>query len=1089
MELVHTLLTAAMADDGIEDDQVKEEYGKTADDTLASLRAKLVQARHNEGKEGHKEPESNAHTSADGEAGDGADIQHIVDDGQLSSALAESTQKVCHLCFQGIKICSLLTRTSQISSLKAELAALKDQTLQHTEAAECVSKDVEGVSERMSREQALKINELVAIHDQELAALRAKLSDAESRQREQFESSLKDVEEAKRVAEAEGSEKVAEALEAQAQEHAQNMKLLEGKLADAKRRGVDTASRFERMESEVSSLMHLLDEERQKSDRLAQDLRMQQEIAVKELDEALNIKDKEISNLESEMQDLQATNSRELEELESAASAKESHLEAEIDMLRTKARDLESVTDSVSASHDDEVQSKDREIMHQSEVIEDLQNKIQQLHEVKEREIEEVKSGLISEHEHIISRLRREQDNALLTLRAENKDKGEEVALLHQQEKESLGEEHKLALNEAERRLADITALKSDLEKSVEATTVAKATAAKDYQQKLEKTEKTLKDTQLAQKKANEALDKVRADIGDLESERDQAEAEKLSVQETLKAASCEVTSLKKTLETLENASSDTDKRYSTTIQKMKDEADAASKLLEDKVKDHSSALEAHVQELLNMRDNHNKEIKGLEKKHSEALRTLQKTYDNLQARYEKAEAEHPNVINALKSEHADVLGKHAKELETLKTTYDNLLAKHEKAEKDHLSAINSLKSEHANALEKHKKELGTLKTTYAEEMTKIQSQIQGSDDLQKQHDKDIGSLRKEFEESTDAQKTHEAALADLQKQLEKQSKVLADTEQQLQETLTSRSEKDSEKASEAAKQMEELGRLLADAQAKAALDKEAIDKLTKAVEEASDNSLVVAEAERLREKMSELTEQHAAEISKLQEAASLGNDQREEERKHTAEIRDRLVTELEELKAEMTATNEKMEEQQQALVIYEQKVQETDEKLAAARSLGESLRSDLQNALAELNTAKVEAEKTNTSIREAAQADTSATNQMLEALRAATDAKHAQIAALEEQLRQAEETADKHATRVREVESALKVTTAELVEMRTERPRGSEYTGSPSPVLRSSLWPVPDTAGTGESKATMVGEELGSSIVGRVGFLSTFAS
>lgn len=52
MELVNTMLRAAMAEDGKEDDQVKEEYGKQADEGLAKLRSRLEEARRNEGKSG-----------------------------------------------------------------------------------------------------------------------------------------------------------------------------------------------------------------------------------------------------------------------------------------------------------------------------------------------------------------------------------------------------------------------------------------------------------------------------------------------------------------------------------------------------------------------------------------------------------------------------------------------------------------------------------------------------------------------------------------------------------------------------------------------------------------------------------------------------------------------------------------------------------------------------------------------------------------------------------------------------------------------------------------------------------------------------
>lgn len=50
MALVNTMLRAAMDEGGEENDQVKEEYGKQADEGLAKLRSRLEEARRNEGK-------------------------------------------------------------------------------------------------------------------------------------------------------------------------------------------------------------------------------------------------------------------------------------------------------------------------------------------------------------------------------------------------------------------------------------------------------------------------------------------------------------------------------------------------------------------------------------------------------------------------------------------------------------------------------------------------------------------------------------------------------------------------------------------------------------------------------------------------------------------------------------------------------------------------------------------------------------------------------------------------------------------------------------------------------------------------------
>lgn len=97
MELVHKMLSAAMADDGVEDDVVKEEYGKSADDTLASLRAKLEEARRREGKEGLAKTEGHTDDDAEEKVNGSREVQYVVGHGEPESAPSESAQKVCHL--------------------------------------------------------------------------------------------------------------------------------------------------------------------------------------------------------------------------------------------------------------------------------------------------------------------------------------------------------------------------------------------------------------------------------------------------------------------------------------------------------------------------------------------------------------------------------------------------------------------------------------------------------------------------------------------------------------------------------------------------------------------------------------------------------------------------------------------------------------------------------------------------------------------------------------------------------------------------------------------------------------------------------
>ena len=89
MELVNVMLRAAMAEDDKEDDQVKEEYGKQADEQLADLRAKLEEARRNEGK---ITPKDSAHSSHEDAAKDNQSSSNAA---AFEARLAESQQEVC----------------------------------------------------------------------------------------------------------------------------------------------------------------------------------------------------------------------------------------------------------------------------------------------------------------------------------------------------------------------------------------------------------------------------------------------------------------------------------------------------------------------------------------------------------------------------------------------------------------------------------------------------------------------------------------------------------------------------------------------------------------------------------------------------------------------------------------------------------------------------------------------------------------------------------------------------------------------------------------------------------------------------------
>ena len=91
MELVHQMLRVAMAEDGSDDEEAKEEYGRKVDESLASLRTKLEEARRNEGIDTQ---ESEASKVSSEQSSRVATNQATSGDANLLEALHESEGKV-----------------------------------------------------------------------------------------------------------------------------------------------------------------------------------------------------------------------------------------------------------------------------------------------------------------------------------------------------------------------------------------------------------------------------------------------------------------------------------------------------------------------------------------------------------------------------------------------------------------------------------------------------------------------------------------------------------------------------------------------------------------------------------------------------------------------------------------------------------------------------------------------------------------------------------------------------------------------------------------------------------------------------------
>lgn len=882
-------------------------------------------------------------------------------------------------------------------------------------------------AEKLRAMHTSEIADLITAHQSEIAASYTRLDEMKARLEEHIAQSVKDIEEAKGVATLSSAEEAKATLNSQLEKHAAALEGLERQLADERSGGVDAASRAQNLQLELSSLQGLLSETNQKHTIL---LRTRDEDHSLEKEKVIATKDDKISELRGEIEILQTVHSSQFEEAKSNAMEQKSALQSELAALREKFDGLEVHRQSDSATHNENLKSKDQEIHALGRVIEDLQNLTQQTHEAKDKAIDEAKLDLIKEHDKIVSDLHRKHREAI-----------DAVALAHERELETHRKDQSISLDNTE---STVTELKNSLELS----------------------ERALEAAMVASRESSETNDALNLKVRTLESERDEAQAGKISMDDALRQSSSEILSLKKTLETFGSESLRKDEQHQLTIKKMKDELDGTVKALEAKSIEGSSYSTTLAEELKVLRQSHAVDKEAIEKRSKAALQDWQNTYDNLLSTSSRAEKEYSVNLEKVRAERKETLDKHAQDLEDINAM--------------HSKEIDELKSQ----AERHRsQDKLSINSSHAEKTARAEKKNRRDiDELLQQHEKRYISLRNELEteereKALLARTAHETALSAVQSELQHHKELLAEAEEQ------SRMLKERQDDGSSAAKLKEFNAQLEKAQAEAAHAKEEVTNLRAAAEEASKAVPDTTESDRLRQEISELTIQHIAEISKIKENIALESERREKERKQGAEVRDRLVAESERLRHELLDTTETAKEHQGAMHVSAGMLQDANQKLSTARHIADRHKNEHRKALEELRAAQGQIEELKSARSQLEAKRSPDVSQEFEALKVDLAAEQKQRNKLEERLHEAQAM---HATRIREMESALKVTTAELVELKTERPNGSVVAASPAfkSGLRSSRWAVMDNDQSPDGGAKE-GEELGSQIEGNVGFLT----
>ena len=796
------------------------------------------------------------------------------------------------------------------------------------EAISCVAK---------SGEPSPPSDELSRSHQTELAAIRAEGVQAEARHQEELARLADNQAKAIDMAISQCSAEAAKKLESEVHAYTLKLEKLERDFAAEKEKGVLAASVSEELRLEIDGL--------------------------------------------------QINRAHELEEVERVSLKRHQDLEFELSALRDQLSTSEMSHQAVISSHDRETEGKDEEIKKLAEVIDEFQAQMQDIHEQKERAVDETKLDLIEEHEKVVSDLHKK-----------NHEDAIEVALANEQKLDALQAEHENALRSAEAKWTEDIRMLEDL---------------------LEVSEAAKESAELTVAEGRTVIGSLEVQVASLKSERDEVSAGKSLLDDAFKHASNKIPSFKETLQTLEDNIKDKDKLHTAAITKLVEQLADATEALEERSTERELMLQSHAEEINKLTTLHSVNIQTLESRRQDALLDLQKDFADVQARLNQAEKSHGVELRTIKYELAETVNNHAKDLANLQAT---------QAKEAWVQLVQ-------------------IENTHREEICAL---VESQDQICK-------SLREELKLSNE----------------------------QLQQLKDSHDGPTSAERCEAlVKEVDVLKTEVANSQVEFARANVEIARLTTEVEEARRTLQDSTESDHLRYEMFELTKQHAAEISRIQHEADLEIEKRAKERRQGAEVMDRLVTETEKLRNDLSAAKSEIEQYVQDLRATKAERQEAMNRNAADHEVIELHKAEHRKATDELQLLRQEVEKLKRPNSQGRTDNPTPHSQELEALQIAADTERQQNAKLRNQLQEAKASAERQTTKLREVESALKVTTAELVEAQTVRPHGSEYSTSqaPSSGLRLSRWANTDVADQAANSQSKQDENFGFTIAGNVG-------
>ena len=820
-----------------------------------------------------------------------------------------------------------------------------------------------------------------------------------------------------------------------------------GRLESAVESGAAAKTLSEEREFEISRLRTVQSDQRKWLADAQQRLDEQAGLLEKKEDTILE-KDREIVELCSEMQEFRTQQDSQIEEVEKASLEQLQQMDDELAVVHHDHQ-------SVIASHTKELEDKDEEIKVLAQVIEGFQTQMQSIHEQKEREVNEAKLDFIEKHE-------KELENVVSDLRRQHTADVADVEFSNRRQLQVLQAEHEDALESV--RVNHASEVKR-LDKSLWESDVKNETMEQEISNRKAITEK-------------------------LEVEIASLKQEKVELGADFKHASDEAVGLRKTLETLGYDTEDKDKQYATALKKLEEELAETTKALEERAAERDTSLKRHVEELDSLHSLHDVNVHTLESESRAALLEMQTRHDKLLAQLSQIEREYGEELGALKSEHAETLEKRAKDLEHLIMTHaTETQDKLDQAERTHQDEIKAL----LRSTDQKYKILCKKMNTATEKL----QQHQESRDIQAGRCEElvnvVESLKSELATSQDELSHANSEIARLTTDIEETRKTLQDTTE-TDHLRYEMFELTRQHAAETARMQETLD-VENDKRAKERKQgAEVRDRLVNETEKlANDLSATKLEVDKYR------TELHVAKTELQAEVKK--NDAHRQATESAQASHQEIVDDLEEARALIEKLNGEVSRKRDQEESFNSKLQKIVYDLKEARTAIKRLESEMSQQRDEQESYYFNHQKKADDLaddrdgivkrkremsKQRDEEESSSFNEELEALQFAADAEREQNTKLREQIREATVVAEQQATKLREAQAALKVTSAELTELRTIKPNGRQFSASPAPKadLRSRRWATPEKA---VEKKDIVraendaDEDLGSTISGNV--------